>query len=165
MLTYMEVHLYFTLPLLAALMLVHKPFTSTLTNFKLLFLCVVATTTASIWDNYIVYHNAWWYCPTCVIAVIGYVPLEEYMFFIIMTVITVHFTSLVMRWQLPVLSINPATSQLTCNLSRYIPFFGLMGAGMVSWVSVARTAVVNFFFSNCIVRLKFFLLPVGLGYT
>jgi 15-cis-phytoene synthase / lycopene beta-cyclase len=138
MLTYMEVHLYSTLPLLAALMLVHKPFASTLTNFKLLFLCVVAMATASIWDNYIVYHNAWWYCPTCVIAVIGYVPLEEYMFFIIMTVITVHFTSLVMRWQLPVLSINPSTSQLTCNLSRYVPFFGLMGVGMVSWVSVGK---------------------------
>ncbi|KAI8581712.1 hypothetical protein K450DRAFT_185497 [Umbelopsis ramanniana AG] len=155
MLTYMEVHLYFTLPLLAILMLVHKPFTSTLTNFKLLFLCMVAMTTASIWDNYIVYHNAWWYCPTCVIAVIGYVPLEEYMFFIIMTVITVHFTSLVMRWQLPVLSINPSTSKLTCDLSRYVPFFGLMGLGIVSWFwAIPNTP---FFYGCCIL---FYTLPV-----
>jgi 15-cis-phytoene synthase/lycopene beta-cyclase len=135
MFTYMEIHLYYTLPLLVSVMLIHRPFTSMLTNFKLLFLCVVAIVTASIWDNYIVYHNAWWYCPTCVTAVIGYVPLEEYMFFIIMTAITVHFTSFVMRWELPILSIKPSTSQLTCNVSRYVPFCGLMAAGIVSWVS------------------------------
>lgn len=141
MLTYMEVHLYYTLPLLAALLLIHRPFSSALTNFKLVFLCVVAFTTASIWDNYIVYHNAWSYCPTCVTAVIGYVPLEEYMFFIIMTIMTVHFTSLIMRWKLPILSINPGTSSFICNASRYIPVVGLTAIGVISWVS--SSAVVD----------------------
>lgn len=135
MLTYMEVHLYYTLPLLAALMMIHRPFSSALTNFKLVFLCVVAFSTASIWDNYIVYHNAWWYCPTCVTAVIGYVPLEEYMFFIIMTVMTVHFTSLVMRWELPILSIKPDTSPFVCNTARYVPVLILTTIGIISWVS------------------------------
>lgn len=130
----MEVHLYYTLPLLALIMLIHRPFASALTNFKLVFLCVMAFSTASLWDNYIVYHKAWRYCPTCVTAVIGYVPLEEYMFFIIMTVMTVHFTSLFMRWKLPVLFIDPHLSRHAQMVGTFVPCMILLAIGAFFWV-------------------------------
>jgi 15-cis-phytoene synthase/lycopene beta-cyclase len=134
MLTYMEVHLYFTLPLLGVLYWILKPFHSKQDNLKYRFLTLVAFFTASIWDNYIVYHRAWSYCPQCVTAVIGYVPLEEYMFFIIMTLLTVAFTNLVMRWHLATFYIKPETSTIQSFCVRFIPISGLMTIAYKAWV-------------------------------
>ncbi|KAL0082331.1 Phytoene Synthase/Lycopene cyclase [Phycomyces blakesleeanus] len=135
MLTYMEVHLYFTLPVLALLAFLYKPFFTTKDRFKYIFLCTVAFATASPWDNYIVYHKAWSYCPECVTAVIGYVPLEEYMFFIIMTLITVTFTSLTMRWTLPSFFIRPETPVFQSVCVRYIPIVGFLTIAAKAWAS------------------------------
>ena len=35
------------------------------------------------WDNYLVYRRVWWYGPDRVLATIGYVPVEEYIFFVL----------------------------------------------------------------------------------
>jgi len=35
------------------------------------------------WDNYLVWRGIWWYGPDRVVATIGYVPVEEYMFFVL----------------------------------------------------------------------------------
>ncbi|RCI01337.1 hypothetical protein CU098_012172, partial [Rhizopus stolonifer] len=121
MLTYMEVHLYFTLPVLGLLFYLLKPFHSKQDTFKYQFLLGMAVLTASIWDNYIVYHKAWSYCPTCVVAVIGYVPLEEYMFFVIMTLMTVAFTNLIMRWHLPSVFIKSRTPWIQTVFVRFVP--------------------------------------------
>ena len=46
------------------------------------------------WDNYLVYKEVWGYPPGRVMATIGYVPVEEYLFFILQTILT----SLWMLW-------------------------------------------------------------------
>ncbi|CEG75108.1 hypothetical protein RMATCC62417_10213 [Rhizopus microsporus] len=133
MLTYMEVHLYYTLPVLGILFWLLRPFDSKEDRFKYQFLACIAFFTASIWDNYIVYHKAWSYCPTCVVAVIGYVPLEEYMFFIIMTFMTVSFTNLVMRWHLPSTFIQPQAPLIQTWFVRGVPIMALMTIAYKAW--------------------------------
>lgn len=138
-LTYMEVHLYYTLPALGVLFYLLKPYHTQDDALKYKFLSLVAFITASIWDNYIVYHRAWSYCPTCVTAVIGYVPLEEYMFFIIMTLKTIAFTNLMMRWQLPTFFIKPNTPIIQTLLVRLVPIVGLLTISYKAWVKGTKT--------------------------
>lgn len=135
LLTYMEVHLYYTLPMLGVLSWLSRPYYTSTDSLKFKFLSLVAFTTASVWDNYIVYHKAWSYCPTCVTAVIGYVPLEEYMFFIIMTLLTVAFTNLVMRWHLHSFFIKPETPVMQSVLVRFVPITALLIVAYKAWVS------------------------------
>jgi len=50
-------------------------------------LAVVAVTYTTPWDNYLVATNVWSYDPTLVWGItLGYVPLEEYLFFVLQTV-------------------------------------------------------------------------------
>ncbi|KAI8991654.1 Lycopene beta-cyclase [Mycotypha africana] len=148
MLTYMEVHLYYTLPVLGLLLWLLKPFHSTEDNLKYKFLTLVAFSTASLWDNYIVYHRAWSYCPSCVTAVIGYVPLEEYMFFIIMTLMTVAFTNLVMRWHLHSFFIKPDTPLIQSLMIRLIPIAGLLAISYKAWITAVPGK--SLFYGSCI---------------
>ncbi|KAG0941252.1 hypothetical protein G6F57_005127 [Rhizopus arrhizus] len=133
MLTYMEIHLYFTLPVVGLLLWILKPFHSSQDTFKYKFLLTIAFVTASVWDNYIVYHKAWSYCPTCVVIVIGFVPLEEYMFFIIMTVMTVSFANLMMRWHLASIFIKPNTPWIQSFFIRFVPILGLLTIAYKAW--------------------------------
>ncbi|KAL9541990.1 hypothetical protein MBANPS3_008838 [Mucor bainieri] len=133
LLTYMEVHLYYTLPVLGVLFWLSKPYYTSTDSLKFKFLSLMAFGTASVWDNYIVYHKAWSYCPTCVTAVIGYVPLEEYMFFLIMTLLTVAFTNLVMRWHLHSFFIKPETSVMQSVLVRLVPITALLITAYKAW--------------------------------
>ncbi|KAI7899017.1 lycopene cyclase [Cokeromyces recurvatus] len=148
MLTYMEVHLYYTLPVLGLLYCLLKPFHTNKDSIKYKFLVGIAFSTASIWDNYIVYHRAWSYCSTCVTAVIGHVPLEEYMFFIIMTLMTVAFTNLVMRWQLPSFYIKPNTPLIQTLFVRFVPILALLTISYKAW----NLAIPNkpLFYGSCI---------------
>jgi len=50
------------------------------------FIAVVYTTP---WDNYLVATNVWWYDPTLVTGIVlGWVPIEEYTFFLVQTIFT-----------------------------------------------------------------------------
>lgn len=51
-------------------------------------LCGIAFTYTTPWDNYLVAHGIWWYGEDRVLATIGYVPIEEYLFFILQPVLT-----------------------------------------------------------------------------
>ncbi len=44
------------------------------------------------WDNYLVYREVWWYGPDRVMGTLGYVPIEEYMFFLLQPILTGLFT-------------------------------------------------------------------------
>ncbi|RUS30064.1 phytoene synthase [Jimgerdemannia flammicorona] len=147
MLTYIEVHIYYTLPVIFLALLLYRPFYTKSDTFKLVFLSTVALVTASPWDNYIVYHKAWWYCPNCVLFVIGYVPIEEYMFFVIMTVMTTIFTGMVMRWDLPTLHLK-IKSPLQSTLIRYVPIAGFASAAVWGWFNaIPKTQT---FYGGCI---------------
>lgn len=52
-------------------------------------IAVVALVWTTPWDNFLVARGVWWYEPKLVLgAIIGYVPLEEYCFFVLQTVLT-----------------------------------------------------------------------------
>jgi lycopene cyclase domain-containing protein len=74
------------------------------------FLCFMAMTYTTPWDNYLVANEIWWYGPDRVLGVIGYVPIEEYSFFLLQTVMSGLFfffvlqkfpTTVTIRYQLP----------------------------------------------------------------
>lgn len=100
MLTYLQVHLYYTLPPTIILYLLMRPLIGSVDKIKILFLCILAVAYTTPWDNYIIYHKAWWYRKDAVLGTIGYVPIEEYLFFIIQTIFTTLWTTLMSRWSL-----------------------------------------------------------------
>jgi len=50
--------------------------------------CVIAMLYTTPWDNYLVYRQVWWYGADRVLATIGYVPVEEYLFFLLQPIMT-----------------------------------------------------------------------------
>ena len=98
--TYLQFHFVFTLPLIALLTLWAyldhrrgKPLSGSLGRGSRaalisvgihLLLALVYTTP---WDNYLVYRQVWGYPEGRVLFTIGYVPFEEYLFFILQTLI------------------------------------------------------------------------------
>ena len=51
-------------------------------------LCGVAFLYTTPWDNYLVHRGVWSYGLDRVVGIIGYVPVEEYLFFILQTIMT-----------------------------------------------------------------------------
>lgn len=49
---------------------------------------VVALSYTTPWDNYLVARKVWWYGSERVLGTIGYVPLEEYLFFLLQPILT-----------------------------------------------------------------------------
>ncbi len=59
---------------------------------------VIAVIYTTPWDNYLVATRAWWYNPGLVTGfLIGYVPIEEYIFFVLQTFLTGTFLLLLVR--------------------------------------------------------------------
>lgn len=89
--TYAQFHLAFTLPVLAGLALAQRrPVAGVGARTAYGWLAAVvglAVVYTTPWDNYLVYRGVWTYPPAAVIATVGYVPVEEYAFFVIQTVI------------------------------------------------------------------------------
>jgi putative membrane protein len=63
------------------------------------------------WDNYLVATGVWWYDPNLVHGLrIGWVPIEEYTFFVVQTLFTGFWMLGMMRWVSPPLSEAPDAS-------------------------------------------------------
>jgi lycopene cyclase domain-containing protein len=61
-------------------------------------LVIVAVAYTTPWDNYLVATRVWWYDESLVTGyVIGWVPIEEYTFFVVQTIMTGLFTAWLMR--------------------------------------------------------------------
>jgi lycopene cyclase domain-containing protein len=59
-------------------------------------LALVALIYTTPWDNYLVANRIWWYRPDWVLGLtLGWVPIEEYAFFILQTALTGAWTSIV----------------------------------------------------------------------
>lgn len=70
-----------------------KPFPVALSHFNPLkaiaLLVIIALTYTTLWDNYLVATGVWWYDPERVSGLIfGWVPVEEYTFFILQPIMT-----------------------------------------------------------------------------
>lgn len=71
-------------------------------------LCVVAFAYTTPWDNYLVATSVWWYDIELVSGIVlGWVPIEEYTFFIVQPIMTGLFWLLLVRYS----PINPQPAQ------------------------------------------------------
>ncbi|NNF56927.1 MAG: lycopene cyclase domain-containing protein [Rhodothermaceae bacterium] len=84
--TYLQFHAAFTLPALAALW-IFRP-RRVPAWWPLVALVVIAFVYTTPWDNYLVAQRVWTYPADRVLATVGHVPVEEYAFFVIQTVMT-----------------------------------------------------------------------------
>lgn len=119
MLTYIDFHLKYTLPVIGVLSLITRPFINRSEVFKIAFISAIAFVYTTPWDNYIIYKEAWTYPPDRVLAMIGYAPIEEYMFFVIQTAMTSLWALLCVRWSTPCLNFN--YDKRSYQLIRWVP--------------------------------------------
>lgn len=131
MLTYVDVHFLYTLPVIVALALICRPFVSRSEVFKIGFISTLALVYTTPWDNYIIYHGAWTYPADRVWTVVGYVPVEEYAFFVIQTVLTGLWTLLCTRWSTPCLCFN--YDKRSHLLIRWIPIGAMVAITAVGY--------------------------------
>jgi lycopene beta-cyclase len=130
--TYLQFHFIFILPLIALLALwayldvrrgkllagsVGSHNKAALVSIMIHILLAVAYTTP--WDNYLVYRNVWGYPESSVLFKIGYVPLEEYLFFVFQTIIAALTLFTVARYY------NPANTVLSGDGTR-VRWMGVM---------------------------------------
>ena len=89
--TYLGFHLVFILPVIAVLAVIQpRPVAGVGRRAwaLLALMCVVAFVYTTPWDNYLVYRGVWGYGSERVLGTLGYVPLEEYAFFILQPILT-----------------------------------------------------------------------------
>lgn len=90
--TYLTFLLVFLVPPIALLLLLKKgPAAGTGSSrarWALPLTCAIAFLYTTPWDNYLVFRGVWFYGPERVLGTIGYVPVEEYMFFLLQPVLT-----------------------------------------------------------------------------
>ncbi len=73
--------------------------TDHLTWLALLFHVALALLYTSPWDNYLVSTRVWWYDPSLVSSIrLGWVPIEEYTFFALQTLLTGSWMIALLRW-------------------------------------------------------------------
>ncbi|WVW82877.1 hypothetical protein I302_104889 [Kwoniella bestiolae CBS 10118] len=89
MFTYMQIHLYFVIPPIILLGLVYHPLIGRREVLKVLWLGFMATIWTTPWDNFILSQEGWSYPPHSIIGKIGYVPIEEHLFFILQPILII----------------------------------------------------------------------------
>jgi len=90
--SYLTFHLVFIIPPILLLGLSQPSPLASVGGRRALYaiptICVIAFTYTTPWDNYLVAREVWWYGSERVLATIGYVPVEEYLFFILQPILT-----------------------------------------------------------------------------
>lgn len=87
--------------------------------------CLIAFTYTTPWDNYLVAQEVWWYGANRVVGTIGYVPVEEYMFFVLQPILT----GLFLYQYLYRVSPTPSTHASAASWSGAALFAGITGLG------------------------------------
>lgn len=134
MLTYLEVHIYYTLPPTIILWFLLRPLLGQFDKIKIVSLLTLALIYTTPWDNYIIYCKAWWYRKDAVIGTIGLVPIEEYMFFIIQTIFTTLWTMLCTRWTMNSLNLRKPSNRMIFLIKRYIVITTLTTLIVSGWI-------------------------------
>jgi lycopene cyclase domain-containing protein len=90
--TYLHFLLIFLIPpILVLLFTLPRPLArigGSRARWALPLVALIAFAYTTPWDNYLVYRQVWTYGPERVLGVLGYVPLEEYAFFILQPLLT-----------------------------------------------------------------------------
>jgi len=87
--------------------------------------CLIALTYTTPWDNYLVAQEVWWYGANRVMGTIGYVPIEEYMFFVLQPILT----GLFLYQYLHRVSPSPSTYSSSASWVGAAIFAGITGLG------------------------------------
>ncbi|ORY52898.1 terpenoid synthase [Rhizoclosmatium globosum] len=138
-LTYFGVHCIYTLPPILVLYTALRPFITATEIAKVVAICLLAVVYTTPWDNYIVAKGAWTYPKDRVLGVIGYVPVEEYAFFIIQTVFTGLVYTAIIPWNMLVFHLKPAS-----GFVRYGPIVMLLSAATIGF-ALAIPGTKNFY--------------------
>jgi len=89
---YLTFHLVFLAPPIALMLFVHRRPQQLEGDLRvdlaIPLICFVALSYTTPWDNYLVAKEIWWYGPGRVVSTIGYVPVEEYLFFVLQPLLT-----------------------------------------------------------------------------
>lgn len=85
-------------------------------------IALLALTYTTPWDNYLIWHDVWHYGSDRVVGTIGYVPVEEYLFFLLQPILT----GLWLYWLLPDKS-GPVQQD----------YSGVRTSGTVLWVGLS----------------------------
>ncbi len=90
--TYLTFHLVFILPPIALLSVTQPRPLAGMSGWRpwaaLPLVSLLALAYTTLWDNYLVYRGVWWYGAERVLFTIGYVPAEEYAFFVLQPILT-----------------------------------------------------------------------------
>ncbi len=96
--------------------------------FVILAHIVVAVVYTTPWDNYLVATRVWWYDPELVSGVIiGWVPIEEYIFFVLQTLMT----SLWLLWLARRIPVPAAPLERFAPSSRRARWIGAIAVGAI----------------------------------
>lgn len=126
--SYLAFHLVFLLPPLTLLALLGLPKGLPLKGYLLMPLIALVWTTP--WDNLLVYLGVWGYPEERVLLRIGYVPLEEYLFFLLQPLLTGLWTWHLWR-RLPQ---EPAGPEGARGLgARVFLLLSILGGGLLLW--------------------------------
>ncbi len=123
-------------------------------------LCVVALIYTTPWDNYLVATSVWFYNPQLVAGIIiGWVPIEEYTFFVVLPIATGLWT----LWLMRKMPINPTvpTWQSGAKVRQWatgITFVFWMMTCIVLGLSLTQTAWKPF--TYLALELSWFLVPI-----
>lgn len=90
--TYLTFLLIFLVTPIAFLLMMRRPLPSHIDarreRWSIPLVCLIAFVYTTPWDNYLVYRDVWGYGAERVLGTIGYVPLEEYTFFVLQPILT-----------------------------------------------------------------------------
>lgn len=90
--TYLAFHFVFILPIIAGFVAYFwrypEKWPGRRAGYSLAAIAVIALVYTTAWDNYLVYRGVWGYGPERVLGTIGYVPIEEYLFFLFQPLLT-----------------------------------------------------------------------------
>lgn len=153
--TYLQFHLVFTLPpsLLLALLTFRAARAGNVPRAGLVALGVhvlLALVYTTPWDNYLIARGVWGYGAGRVLFTLGWVPFEEYLFFIIQTLITGMWVLLLRRWgearassdTLPEPSSKTPSGTPPETVTKNGPAVRLLGA--LFWLGLAAAGVLAF---------------------
>ncbi|CAH1725542.1 unnamed protein product [Aphis gossypii] len=131
MLTYTDIHLIYILPAVGVLTLITLPFINRWETSKIVIITAVALIYTTPCYNYSISYRARSYSPGRVKAVVGNVPVEEYLSVVLQTVLTSLWALLCLRWRLPFLNFNH--DKRSYQLIRWIPILLLSVAVAVGF--------------------------------